>query len=110
MMMVIIVKKLVLRYHQNDKVPKRWRNLVNQKYVTTFKYCYPTIPRILKEQYGLKDDDKIIVYIMKEICLPHFKRYRTKFKKVFSGRLKDYAVYLKDFLKSRVKKEGMDRV
>lgn len=101
--MVIIVKKLVPRYQQTDKVPKRWKNLVNQKYVTCFKYAYPNIPSILKQQYGLKDEDKIIVYIMKEICLPHFKRYRTKFKKVFSGRLKDYAVYLNNFLKSRVK-------
>ena len=110
MMMVIIVKKFVPRYQQNDKVPKRWKNLVNQKYVTSFKYAYPSIPSILKEQYGLKDDDKIIVYMMREICLPHFKRYRTKFKKVFSGSLKDYAVYLQNFLKSRMKKKKIDEI
>ena len=108
--MVIIVKKLVPRHQQNDKVPKRWKNLVNQKYVTCFKYAYPNIPSILKQQYGLKDDDKIIVYIMREICLPHFKRYRTKFKKVFSGKLKDYAVYLQKFLKSRVKRSDKQKM
>ena len=72
--------------------------------MTSFKYCYPNIPEILKEQYGLKDEDKIIAYVMKELCLPHFKRYRTKFKKVFSGTVEEYKEYIMEFLKSRVKK------
>ena len=86
-------------------MPEKWKTLAKWEYVTTFKFCYPNIPGILKEQYGLKDEDKIIVYIMKEICLPHFSRYRTRFKKVFSGTLKDYAVYLREFMRSRAKKK-----
>jgi len=102
--MVIIVKKLVPIYKKTNGVPKRWKNLRKPKHVTSFKYAYPNIPKILKEQYGLKDTDKIIVYIMKEICLPHFKRYRTNFKKIYSGTLRDYAIYLREFMRSRSKK------
>ncbi|MBN4081349.1 hypothetical protein JYT44_03180, partial [Caldithrix abyssi] len=42
---------------------------------------------ILVEQYGLKPDEKIVVFWTKEISLPHFNRYRLKFRKVFSGKL-----------------------
>lgn len=34
---------------------------------------------------GLKSDEKIVVFWTKEICLPHFNRYRLKFRKVYSG-------------------------
>jgi len=68
-------------------------------HVTTFKYCYPNIPEMLIDQYGLEWEDKIIVYVTKELCLPNFSRYRTRFKKVFYGSLKDYKGYLRGFMR-----------
>ena len=87
--MVYIVKRLVPVYRQWDKVPKQYHNLRKAVYVTTFKYLYPNIPKILIEQYGLSPDEKIVVFWTKEISLPHFNRYRVKFRRVFSGRVSD---------------------
>jgi hypothetical protein len=92
--MVLIVKKLVPVYRKDAKVPKKYKNLMKGKHVTTFKTNYPNIPRILVEQYGLKWDDKIIVFSMREVNLPHFRRYRTKFKKVYFGKVRDFKVDL----------------
>jgi hypothetical protein len=103
-MMILNVHKFV-RHEWKKIVPRSWKNLGTWRYVTTFKYCYPTIPQILKSQYWLKDEDRIIVYIMKEISLPHFRRYRTKFKKVFYGSLKEYKAYIREFLQGRVKRK-----
>ena len=41
------------------------------------------------EQYGLSPDEKIVVFWTKEIALPHFNRYRVKFRRVWSGRVKE---------------------
>ena len=86
--MVLIVKKLVPVYKQGDKVPKQWLNLRKPVYVTTFKHPYPNMAQILQEQYGLRPDEKIVVFWMKEISLPHFNRYRVRFRKVWSGKVK----------------------
>ena len=86
--MVLIVKKLVPVFQKFDKVPKRWLNLRKAVYVTTFKYPYPNMAEILQKEYGLKPDEKIVVFWTKEISLPHFNRYRMKFRKVYSGSLK----------------------
>jgi len=83
--MPYIVKKLVPVYKPSDKVPKKYLNLRKAVYVTTFKYLYPNIPQILEKEYGLKPNDKIVIFFMKEVCLPHFNRYRTKFRKVYYG-------------------------
>ena len=88
-----------LKHKWKREVPKRWKNLGTWKYVTTFKYCYPNIPEILISQYGMEWEDKIIAYITKEITTPKFGRYRTKFKKVFHGKLKEYRIYLNNFMK-----------
>ena len=88
--MPLIVIKLVPVYSKDAKVPKKYKNLVKGKYVTTFRTNYPTISKILVKQYGLKWDEKIIVFSMREVNLPHFRRYRTKFKKVYSGIVKDF--------------------
>jgi len=45
--------------------------------------------KILQKEYGLKPDEKIVVFWTKEISLPHFNRYRVKFRKVFSGKVKE---------------------
>ena len=45
--------------------------------------------KILQKEYGLKPDEKIVVFWTKEVSLPHFNRYRIKFRKVFSGKLKE---------------------
>lgn len=83
--MPYIIKKLVPVYAANDDVPKKYRNLRKAVYVTTFKYLYPNISEILVKEYGLKSNEKIVVFWMKEVALPHFNRYRTKFRKVYSG-------------------------
>lgn len=85
--MVYIVKKLVPVYSQFDKVPKQYRNLRKLTYVTTFKYLYPNIVKILTEQYGLDPNEKIVIFWTKEVSLPHFNRYRCKFRKVYSGKV-----------------------
>ena len=85
--MVYIIKKLVPVYKQWDKVPKQYHNLRKAVYVTTFKYLYPNIPKILVEQYGLSLDEKIVVFWTKEISLPHFNRYRMNFRRVWSGKV-----------------------
>lgn len=83
--MVLIVKKLVPVYTKKDKVPKKYLNLRKAVYVTTFKHPYPNMAEILVKQYGLKPDEKIVIFWTKEINLPHFNRYRLKFRKVYSG-------------------------
>ena len=98
MNMILNVHKFT-RHKWKEKVPKTWKNLGTWRYVTTFKYCYPNIPEILIDQYGLEWEDKIIVYVTKELCLPTFRRYRTKFRKVFHGNLKDYKNYLREFMR-----------
>ena len=85
--MVLIIKKLVPVYKRPDKVPKKWLNLRKAVYVTTFKYPYPNMAEILQKEYGLSPDEKIVVFWTKEVTLPHFNRYRVRFRKVYSGRL-----------------------
>lgn len=89
--MVIIVKRLKPVYNpKKDKVPKKYYNLRKAVYVTTFKYLYPNIPKILTKEYDLNPDETIVVFWMKEINLPHFNRYRTKFRKIYTGKLKNF--------------------
>ena len=83
--MVLIVKKLVPVYQPGDNVPKKYLNLRKAVYVTTFKYPYPNMAEILVKEYGLSPDEKIVVFWTKEISLPHFNRYRVRFRKVYSG-------------------------
>ena len=99
--MVLIVKKLVPVYDKNANVPKQWKNLRKAVFVTSFKHLYPNIPKILEEQYGLKPDEKIVVFWTKEINLPHFKRYRVNFRKVFSGTIEEFINYVLTWHKSR---------
>ena len=93
--MPLIVKKLVPVYSKDAKVPKKYKNLMKGKYVTTFRTNYPNIPKILVEQYGLDWNEKIIVFSMREVNLPHFRRYRTKFKKVYSGKVCEFRLNYK---------------
>lgn len=102
--MILNIHRFV-RHEWKKEVPKRWKNLGTWRYVTTFKYCYPNIPEILIDQYGLEWQDKIIVYVTRQVCLPRFRRYRTKFKKVFYGNLRDYKCHLKKFISKRMGKE-----
>jgi hypothetical protein len=88
--MVLIVKKLVPVYKTTDNVPKKYLNLRKAIYVTTFKIHYPNIVKILVSQYGLELDEKIVVFWTREISLPHFNRYRLKFRKVYSGKLGNF--------------------
>ena len=99
--MVLIVKKLVPVYSNSAGVTRKYKNLKKNRYVTTFKYPYPNIPEILVKEYGLKRDEKIIVFWVREISLPHFNRYRTPFKKVFSGTVSEFGQYIKQFLKRK---------
>ncbi len=92
--MPYIVKRLVPVYRQFDNVPKKYRNLRKLVYVTTFKFLYPNIPEILVQQYGLSPDEHITIFWTKEIALPHFNRYRMKFRKVYSGQVEDLIKYI----------------
>lgn len=62
------------------------------------------IPVILTDQYGVRWKDRLIIYVTKEITTPKFRRYRTKFKKVFCGNLEEYGAYLRKFMKKRAGK------
>lgn len=95
--MVLIIKKLIPVYNKSDNVPKKYLNLRKSVYVTTFKYFYPNIEKILQEEYGLNPNEKIIVFWTKEVSLPHFNRYRVKFRKVFSGKVKELGEWVKRF-------------
>ncbi|MCK5125549.1 MAG: hypothetical protein KAR42_04775 [candidate division Zixibacteria bacterium] len=106
--MPYIVKKLVPVYSQFDKVPKKYYNLRKAVYVTTFKYLYPSIPKILIEQYGLSPDEKIVVFWTKEVSLPHFNRYRVRFRKVYSGLVRDFGKYMGK-VRRRGTKQGMSK-
>ena len=92
--MVLIVKRLIPVYSELDDVPKKFHNLRKAVYVTTFKFPYPSIPDILVKEYGLQPDEKIIVFWMKEVSLPHFNRYRTKFRKIYSGSVKEFGEHI----------------
>ena len=93
--MVIIVKKLVPVYKPTDKVPKKYLNLRKAVHVTSFKHLYPNITDILVKEYGLKPDEKIVVFWMREISLPHFNRYRLPFRKVYAGPLNGLRSHLR---------------
>lgn len=101
--MVLIVKKLVPVYPFGSKVPKKYLNLRKSVYVTTFKFLYPNIPEILVKEYGLSPDEKIVVFWTKEISLPHFARYRLKFRKVYSGLVRDIGEFCREKARERCK-------
>jgi len=96
--LVLIVKRLVPVYNKSDNVPKKYLNLRKSVYVTTFKYPYPNMAEILVKEYGLKTDEKIVVFWTKEVSLPHFNRYRVKFRKVYSGSVGGLGEFAKNFL------------
>ncbi len=92
--MVLIIKRLVSVFKPGDKVPKKWQNLKKAVYVATFKQPYKNIPDILRTEYGLRLDEKIVVFWMKAIPRPGWSYWRLPFKKVFSGRLEDFGAHL----------------
>ena len=99
--MVIIIKRLAPVYKSTDDVPTKYLNLRKTTYVTSFKHLYPNIPDILIKEYGLNPSEKIVVFWTKEITLPHFNRYRLKFRKVYSGLLKDFDRFLEEMRRGR---------
>lgn len=88
--MVLIIKRLVPVFKPSDKVPKKWRNLKKAVYVATFKYAYKTIPKILQREYGLKPDEKIVVFWMKAVPKPGWAFWRLPFVKVYSGSVREF--------------------
>ena len=92
--MVLIVKKFVSVYSKDANVPKKYKNLRKNRYVTSFKYPYPNMGEILVKQYGLKWNEKILIFWMKEVSLPHFARYRTKFRKVYYGTVRGLGAFI----------------
>lgn len=99
--MVIIVKKLVPVYKDTDDVPKKYLNLRKAVHVTSFKHLYRSIPEILQREYGLNPAEKIVVFWMREVSLPHFRRYRLKFRKVYSGLLSDFGEHIRKITNNR---------
>ncbi len=100
--MVLIIKRLVPVYKADENVPKKYRNLKKAVHVTSFKNLYPNIPDILVKEYGLSLDEKIVVFWMKEVSLPHFSNYRTKFRKVYSGLVRNFGEYLDKVRRGRI--------
>lgn len=98
--MVLIIKKLVPVFKPTDEVPKKHLNLRKPVHVTTFKNPYPNMGDVLIKEYGLKPDEKILVFWTKEISLPHFNRYRLPFRKVYSGRVRDFKRETLEFVPS----------
>ncbi len=95
---MLIIKRFVKVYGESDDVPKRYKNLRKNKHVKTFLKPYPTIPEILVAEYGLSWEDKIIVFHTKEVERGGWRNYRTPFKKVYYGNVKDFQYYIRRFL------------
>ena len=96
--MVLIIKKFVKVYDPVADVPKQFKNLRKNQHVKTFIKPYANIPDILVAEHGLQWDEKIIVFHVKEIQRPGWDNYRTPFKKVYYGTVKDFGEYLRGFL------------
>ena len=97
--MVLIIKKFVKVFPDDANVPVKYHNLRKNKHVKTFSRPFPNIPEILVAEYNLKWDDKIIVFHTKEIeIFKGWRNYRTPFKKVYYGTVRDFSTYLKNFL------------
>jgi len=104
---VIIVKKLVPVFKPTDNVPKKYQNLKKAVHVTSFAKLYPNIPKILVDEYGLSPNEKIVVFWTKEAPRPNWPNYRLPFKKVYSGRLREFGEYMK---KVRAKRTGWSSI
>jgi len=102
--MVLIIKKFVKVFGPEADVPKRFRNLRKNKHVKTYLRPYPTIPVMLVNEHGLRWDEKIIVFHVKEIDKPGWHNYRTPFKKIYYGTVKDFEGYLRGFLRRGMKR------
>ena len=86
--MVLIIKRLVPVYPPGKAPKKQWENLRKAVHVTTFAQPYPTIPKILVEQYGLDLQEKVVVFWMKGLKSKRRKGlFRTPFRKVYAGSL-----------------------
>lgn len=108
--MVLIIKRFVKVFPPDAKVPVQYKNLRKNKHVKTFTRPFPNIPDILVKEYDLNWNDKIIVFHTKEIeYFKGWKNYRTPFKKVYYGTVRDFSTYLKDFLNSIRKKNKPSR-
>ncbi len=101
--MVLIIKRLVPVYKADENVPKKYLNLRKAVFVTSFKNLYPNIPDILVKEYGLSLEEKIVVFWTKEVSLPHFNHYRVKFRKVYSGLVRDFGGYLEKVRRGHLK-------
>ena len=102
--MVLIIKKFVKVFSLKDNVPKKYLNLRKSRHVKTFLKPYPNIPEILVSEYGLKWNQKIIVFHTKKTAKRGWKNYRTPFKKIYYGTVKDFKQHILGFLKDMRKK------
>jgi hypothetical protein len=101
--MVVIIKKLVPVYSKNARVSKSLKNLRKAVHVASFKHLYPNIPEILITEYGLRPNEKIIVFWTREVRKRRFPRFRLPFKRVYSGPLSRLGEYME-----RVRRRGRD--
>lgn len=93
--MVLIIKKFVKIYKETDNVPTKFKNLRKNQHVKTFIKPYPTIPKILVAEHGLSWQDKIIVFHTKEVARGSWRNYRTPFKKIYYGTVREFESYLR---------------
>lgn len=100
--MVLWIKRRVRRYSQADNVPEKWKNLMRNEHVTTFKHYYLNMAQILVEKYGLDWDEKILVQTMVRINIPYYPGYRTRPRKVFYGTVREFRDHVWKFFDESV--------
>jgi len=73
------------KYAEADNVPKDCKSLMCNQYVATFRHYYLNMADIRGKVYNFSWDDGILVQSMAIVKLSHFKKYRTKPRRVFYG-------------------------
>lgn len=96
------MKKLVPVYPPDAPVPASLRNLRKAVHVRTFSRPFLTIPDILAVEYGISWEEKVVVFHTKRVNAKGWRNYRTPFKKVYAGPLKELRAYLYGFLQQKV--------
>ena len=86
-------------YSINDTITGRF------KHITTMPILYPTSDKILMKEYNLKAENKVLIMHTRWSSTPRFKHYRTKFKKIFYGTIKELEIFLKNYFKKNVWKK-----
>jgi len=75
------------------------------RYITRFDRPYPTMAKILINEYDMDPKEKILVKHTRRYDLPKFKGFRSKFRKVFFGTVEEFDIFVLNYFKKRVWKK-----